>query len=84
MLDVLLDGELAGPPISAFSLVNTSIGTAADEADDLVALVHPLLVVVSGEHGLSRICRLCPPANSVLAKTTNGQEMIMGKFVFGR
>ena len=56
-MHLLLDGELSRAAISAFGFVDTSIGTAADEAHDLVALGDSLLVVVSGEH--SRIRRIC-------------------------
>jgi hypothetical protein len=52
---VLLDGELPDAAILAFGLVDTAIGAAADEANDLVALVDSLLVVVPTEHGLRRV-----------------------------
>lgn len=54
--DLLLDGKLANAAILAFGLVDASIGTAADETDDLVALIHSLLGVVACEHGLRRVC----------------------------
>lgn len=53
----LLDGELAGATVAALSLVDTPIGTTADEADDFIALGHALLVVVAGEHGIRTISR---------------------------
>jgi hypothetical protein len=57
-MDLLLDGELANAAILALGFVDASIGTAADEADNLVALVDPLLVVVPRKHGLRRIGRV--------------------------
>ena len=57
-VDSLLDGKLARAAVFALCLVDASIGAAADEADDLVALIHPLLGVVPGEHGLGRVGRV--------------------------
>jgi hypothetical protein len=53
---LLFDGKFPGPAILAFGLVDTSIGTAANETHDLVALGDSLLVVVTREH--SRVCRI--------------------------
>lgn len=55
-LDLLLDGKFADAAILAFGLVDASIGTAADEANDLVAFVYSLLGVVACEHGLCGVC----------------------------
>lgn len=55
---LLLDGKLAGAAILAFCFVDTAIGSTTNEADDLIALVDPLLGVISGEHCLGRVCRI--------------------------
>jgi hypothetical protein len=54
----LLDGKLSNAAILAFGFVDTAIGTAANEAHDLVALIDPLLGVVASEHGLCGVGRI--------------------------
>jgi hypothetical protein len=54
-LYLLLDGKLACTAVFAFGFVDSSIGTAADEADNLVALCDSLLVVVPSKHGINGI-----------------------------
>ena len=56
--DLLLDGKLASAAILAFGFVDSPIGTAADEAYNLVALRDSLLVIVSSKHGMNGICRV--------------------------
>ena len=57
-MDVLFDGKFSHAAIFAFGLVDASVGTTADEADNLVALIDPLLGVVPCEHGLCGVCRV--------------------------
>jgi hypothetical protein len=56
--DLLFDGKLAHTAILAFGLVDSSIGTATDETNNLVALVDSLLGVVPSEHCLCGISRI--------------------------
>jgi len=71
---LLFDGKLARAAILAFGLVNTSIGPAADETDNLVAFSHSLLVIVPGEHGLSGRWQLWLIAGFVL-QVGDGREV---------
>ena len=52
---VLFDGELSRAAIFALCFVDAAIGSAADEAHNLVAIVDSLLGIVPGEHGLRGI-----------------------------
>jgi hypothetical protein len=67
--DLLLDGKLASAAILAFGFVDSSIGTAADEAYNLVALRDPLLVVVPSKHGMNGIYRVFRNRFSIRFKT---------------
>jgi hypothetical protein len=58
VMRALLDGKLSNAAILAFGFVDTAIGTAANEAHDLVALIDPLLGVVASEHGLCGVGRI--------------------------
>lgn len=46
--NVLLDGKLLSLAIFACCLVNTAIGSTADEADNLVAFMNLLLARIAG------------------------------------
>lgn len=50
----LLDGELANLTASALCFVDTAIRSTANEADDLIPFIYPLLASVAGQHGCFR------------------------------
>ena len=53
MISLLLDSEFSHTAILALCFVDAAIGTTADEAHDLVALVDSLFGVITGKHDRS-------------------------------